>query len=169
MVRYKRLLSIISTITFLSITEGSAFEVTSSDFKNNSPLPAVHTCDGKNRAPHFSWSGAPAGTKSFALTCIDPDAPSGDFVHWIVYDIPVSVSSLPPEGPLPKDSKVLSNDFGEKMYKGPCPPSGIHRYFFTVYALNVTGVGQVQRDTFMKKIEEHKIGSATIIGLYKRR
>jgi len=80
-------------------------ELKSQDISHNQSIPAVHTCDGKDISPQLSWSGAPEGTKSFALTCIDPDAPMGDFIHWLVYDIPVSVTDFSRGGHLPAGAK----------------------------------------------------------------
>ncbi len=144
-------------------------EITSNDFKHNQNIPSVHTCDGKDISPHLSWSGAPAGTKSFALTCIDPDAPMGDWIHWLVHDIPAAVTNIPQGGPIPSGAKEVANDFGKKPYGGPCPPSGTHRYFFTIYALNVENLGDVSKKDFVKKVKENALASAEIIGLYKRR
>jgi len=127
----------------------AAMEITSQDFKNNQPMPVIHTCDGNDVSPQLSWSGAPAGTKSFSLTCIDPDAPSGDFIHWLVYDIPASITTFSQGGPLPSSVKEATNDFGKKSYGGPCPPSGTHRYMFTVYALKKEKIEGVTKDNFL--------------------
>ena len=98
-------------------------------------------CRGKNISPALHWSGAPAGTRSYAITVFDPDAPGAGWWHWLVYDIPPSVSSLPEGagslgGKLPPGSVQGRNDFGIPGYGGPCPPPGKpHRYVFTLYAL----------------------------------
>ena len=146
----------------------SAMELTSQDFKNNQPIPSIHTCDGNDISPQLSWSGAPAGTKSFALTCIDPDAPSGDFIHWLVCDIPADITTFAQGGPLPAGIKEVANDFGRKSYGGPCPPSGTHRYIFTVYALKVEKLEGVTRDNFLQKVSGNQLAFARVIGLYKR-
>jgi len=159
----------ISMIIPLLANGGIAMEITSKDFKNNQAIPSIHTCDGKDISPHITWSGAPEGTKSFALTCIDPDAPMGDFVHWLAYNIPATVTEIVQGGPLPKGAREVTNDFGKKSYGGPCPPSGTHRYFFTIYALKVSDLGTVSKDDFLKKVKENQLASAEIIGLYKRR
>jgi hypothetical protein len=100
-------------------------------------------CGGKNTSPQLSWRGAPKETKSFAITCFDPDAPTGSgYWHWLVYDIAPSTTSLD-EGAggssLPGGAHMATNDFGSSRYAGPCPPKGDapHRYIFTVYALDV--------------------------------
>ena len=133
----------------------------SKDFKNNGRIPSKYTADGQNISPQLEWSNAPQATKSFALTCIDPDAPSGAFIHWIVYDIPANVSEIPQAG---KIGKELPNSFGKLGYKGPSPPSGVHRYVFTLYALNVE---HVDANSFFKEIEKRKLDSAQLIGLYE--
>lgn len=148
---------------------GEAMEITSKNFKHNQPIPSIHTCDGKDISPHLAWSGVPEGTKSFALSCTDPDAPMGDFVHWLVYNIPATASEIPQAGPIPAGSREVTNDFGKKSYGGPCPPSGTHRYFFTIYALKVSDLGEVSKRDFLKKVKNNQLASAEIIGLYKRR
>ena len=160
----------ISLITIPLLSKGGeAMEITSKDFKHNQSIPPIHTCDGKDLSPQLAWSGAPDGTKSFALSCIDPDAPMGDFIHWLVYNIPATVSEIPQAGPLPAGAQEVTNDFGKKPYGGPCPPSGTHRYFFTVYALKVSDLGVVSKGDFVKKVKENQLASAEIIGLYKRK
>ena len=157
-------------ITILLFSQGgNAMEITSKDFKHNQSIPTLHTCDGKDLSPHLAWSGAPEGTKSFALTCIDPDAPVGDFIHWLVYNIPAAVSEIPQAGPLPVGVQEVENDFGKRPYGGPCPPSGTHRYFFTIYALKVKDLGTVSKSDFLKKVKENQLASAEIIGLYQRK
>ncbi|MBW1838843.1 MAG: YbhB/YbcL family Raf kinase inhibitor-like protein [Deltaproteobacteria bacterium] len=157
-------------ITILLFSQGgNAMEITSKNFKHNQSIPTLHTCDGKDLSPNLAWSGAPEGTKSFALTCIDPDAPVGDFIHWLVYNIPATVSEIPQAGPLPAGFQEVENDFGKRPYGGPCPPSGTHRYFFTVYALKVKDLGTVSKSDFLKKVKENQIASAEIIGLYQRK
>jgi Raf kinase inhibitor-like YbhB/YbcL family protein len=130
------------------IPEGaSRFEVTSPDLRNNRPFPQsevanVFGCHGGNQAPTLRWSGAPAATRSFAVTMFDPDAPSGSgFWHWITWDIPAGVTSLsatPPAGAVSG-----TNDAEFVGFLGPCPPPGdrTHRYQLTVYALDVPSLG----------------------------
>jgi len=136
-------------------------------------------CSGKNVSPPLRWSGAPAGTRSFALTVYDPDAPTGSgWWHWVVFDIPASVSELPQgagnaAGQLPAGTVQGRTDFGAPGYGGPCPPAGDkpHRYIFTVYALktaklDVPSGGSAAMVGFM--INANKLASASIIARYGR-
>ena len=136
--------------------------LSSKSFKHGGRIPSKYTADGINISPQLEWSNAPSATKSFALTCIDPDAPSGAFVHWIVYDIPANVSSIE-EGQ--KIGKELPNNFGKLGYKGPSPPSGTHRYVFTLYALDTE---KIDAKNFFSEIEKHKLDSVQLVGLYER-
>jgi len=102
----------------------------SDDFKHGESIPVRFTCDGQDLSPHLAWSDLPQGTQSLALMCHDPDAPVGDWIHWLVHDIPAETDHLPRGGPLPSGAKETVNDFGYSRYGGPCPPSGRHRYFF---------------------------------------
>ncbi len=144
-------------------------EIKSNDFSNNSMMPALYTCDGRDISPQLSWSNFPKETKSFALSVIDPDAPRGDFVHWLIYDIPKEENNIPRGGPIPNGTKEAENDFRRMQYGGPCPPSGTHRYFFTIYALDIEHLDDVNKGNFISKVNGHKIDSAQIIGLYSHR
>ena len=143
-------------------------EITSNDFGHNGDMPSELTCDGKDVSPHLAWSEPPEGTKSFAISCIDPDAPMGDFVHWLVCNIPSNITELQ-KGQDPPGTEVR-NDFGKPSYGGPCPPSGRHRYVFVVYALDAEKIETdgMTRDSFLEKVKEHLLGSAQLIGLYQR-
>jgi len=164
-----------------------AFTVTSNSFKDGDYLPKDHIlsqdfgfgCAGGNVSPHLAWSGAPAGTKSFAVTCYDPDAPTGSgFWHWVVVNIPPTVSELPPgagnpaSGKLPKGALMTRTDFGQAAYGGPCPPEGDHphRYLFTVFAVGDTL--DVTPDTAAAvvgfNLHFKTLAKAAIMGLYKR-
>lgn len=166
---FRALLVFIFMAGILNATHTSAMELKSQDITHNQSIPAVHTCDGKDISPQLSWSEAPEGTKSFALTCIDPDAPMGDFIHWLIYDIPVTAKSFSRGGPLPAGAKEVVNDFGKTSYGGPCPPSGTHRYFFTIYALKTENLSGMTKNNFLQKVKENQLATAQIMGLYKRR
>ncbi len=132
-----------------SVAQAAGFTLTSPTIKPGATLPDAQVynqfgCHGGDTSPALKWSGAPQGTKSFALTLYDPDAPSGSgWWHWVVYDLPASTTELPADAgaaggkALPASAKMGPNDFGEHAYGGACPPPGDkpHHYVFTVYAL----------------------------------
>lgn len=134
--------------TSLGSKESSAQEVattmtlTSSAFTEGGKIPAKYTCSGEGISPPLAWSGAPAGTKSFALIVEDPDAPMGTWIHWVVFNIPPDVHALPEAVPAAKrlpDGTAQGVGSGlANRFQGPCPPSGTHRYFFRIYALDTT-------------------------------
>ena len=152
-----------------------AFELTSTVFKQGEAIPKKHTCDGADASPPLAWTDLPAATKSLALVCDDPDAPAGTWVHWVVWDMPPSVRSLP-EGvpPLPKledGTRQGTNDFKRIGYGGPCPPPGkAHRYFFRLYALDaVLGLApSATREALEKAMQGHALGHAELMGRYGR-
>ncbi|MDP1853978.1 MAG: YbhB/YbcL family Raf kinase inhibitor-like protein [Candidatus Omnitrophota bacterium] len=139
------------------------------EFAHNQNIPSQYTCDGEGLSPEIKWSNLPPAAKSLALTVIDPDAPIGDFVHWLIYDIPKEAAGIPKGGPLPKAAKEVDNGFGRPAYGGPCPPSGTHRYFFTLYALDVEHLEGVTKSNFLAKVKEHTISKTEVIGLYSRK
>ena len=139
----------------------------SKDFVDNCTIPSQFTCDGKNVSPQLSWEDIPDETKSFALSATDPDAPGGMWIHWLVYDIAKALRKIE-KNSLPAGAKETENDFGKKPYGGPCPPSGTHRYFFTIYALDVEHLEGVNKRNFLDKVEKHTIEKAVIKGIYKR-
>jgi len=165
-----------------------SFKVTSTSFKDGDYLKADHIlsadfgfgCAGGNKSPHLAWSGAPPGTKSFAVTCFDPDAPTGSgFWHWLVVNIPPNVTELaldagnPKAGKLPAGALQTRTDFGAPGYGGPCPPPGDHphRYLFTVFAVSQDKL-QVAPDTSAAvvgfQLNFNTLAKAAIMGLYKR-
>ena len=143
----------------------------SKDFVGNSSIPSEFTCDGRNVSPQLSWEDVPDGTKSFALSVTDPDAPGGTWIHWLVYDISKDVRRIDARarGSLPEGAEEVVNDFGKRSYGGPCPPSGTHRYFFTIYALDTERLEGLSKRNFFDRVEQHTIEKAEIMGLYKRR
>lgn len=144
--------------------------LTSSAFKNTEALPSQYTCDGNNISPPLQWEGAPAGTKSFALIVDDPDAPNKVWTHWVAYNIPASVTESP-EGHAPSGSVQGMNDFGHARYGGPCPPSGSHRYFFRLYALDqplALAKGATREDVEIA-MRSHILEEAQLMGTYQRK
>jgi Raf kinase inhibitor-like YbhB/YbcL family protein len=164
-----------------------AFSVKSNSFSDGDYLKLDHVlssefgfgCAGSNKSPHLVWAGAPAGTKSFAVTCYDPDAPTGSgFWHWLVVNIPENVSELvldagnPKLFLLPQGALQTRTDYGTLGYGGPCPPPGDHphRYLFTVFAVGVDQL-QVTPDTSAAivgfQLNFNTLSKATIMALYK--
>jgi len=149
-------------------------EIKSSAFGSGEMIPAKYTCDGADFSPQLEWSGSPAGTKSFALICDDPDAPMGTWVHWVIYDIPPTATMLAEgitrEKDLPGGGTQGINDFRKIGYGGPCPPGGTHRYFFKLYALD-SELGLkpgVTKDQLLKAMRGHILGEAQLMGTYRR-
>jgi len=149
-------------------------------FEEDAVIPARYTCSGENISPPLTWSGAPDSVRAYVITCIDPDAPSGSFRHWIIYDIPGSATSLPegvsdlPE--LPDGGKQGLNDFGNIGYGGPCPPSGKpHHYIFHLYALDApTGVPAGSKfigpilAAMRTRSQNHILAESRLFGTYGR-
>jgi hypothetical protein len=140
----------------------------SHDFFDNQKMDSKFTCDGEGLSPHLAWDDFPSATKSFAVSCFDPDSPSGDFCHWLMINLPREVTEIVSGDETAAGAKVLANTGGQNGYYPPCPPSGTHRYVFTVYALDCLTLEAVERENFIEKVTEHKIDSAQIIGLFQR-
>jgi len=143
-------------------------KIESSAFIEGGMIPSKFTCDDKDISPDLHWDDVPESTKSFALICDDPDAPMGTWVHWLVCNIPSNVRDSS-ENSIIKGSLQIRNDFGKKNYGGPCPPSGIHRYFFKLYALDVEKLENVDKGNFYQLVDEHKISMTQLMGKYSRR
>ncbi len=140
----------------------------SKDFEHEGMIPSKFTCDDRDVSPHMAWEEVPDGTQSFALIVDDPDAPVGTWVHWLVANIAPSVREIK-QGSVPQGALQLRNDFGKVEYGGPCPPSGVHRYFFKLFALNTGALEGVNEGNFYDKVKEHAIGEAVLMGKYARR
>ncbi|MBV9602399.1 MAG: YbhB/YbcL family Raf kinase inhibitor-like protein [Chloroflexi bacterium] len=162
-------------------------QLSSANFKDGEFLTLDHVmaerygfgCNGGNRSPQLTWSGAPDGTRSFALTVFDPDAPTGSgFWHWVVANIPVNVTSLeldagnPAGGKMPAGAVTVRNDAGTREYAGPCPPQGDHphRYFFTIFAVGAEQLA-VNADTTPAvvgfQLHFNSLDKAELVGLFK--
>jgi Raf kinase inhibitor-like YbhB/YbcL family protein len=156
----------------------SMMTITSSAFVPKGAIPAHYTCEGRDVSPPLAWHGVPAGTKSLALVVDDPDAPDPAspkmiWVHWVVYDIPPSASGLAEAvkpGALPPGTREGANDFGRTAYGGPCPPIGRHRYFFKLYALDLSlpGLGRASKAALEKAMRGHVLAEATLMGTYQK-
>ncbi len=148
---------------------GAALTVTSTAFTEGANIPRKYTCQGESVSPQVEWSGAPAETQSFALFLEDPDAPSGTFYHWIAFDIPRSVTKID-EG-AQQVGKSGKNSAGKTGYIGPCPPSGTHRYIFTIYALDVSSVNLsagATRDQVVAALKGHILAQGQLMGRYAK-
>jgi Raf kinase inhibitor-like YbhB/YbcL family protein len=150
------------------------FSLMSSDFEPNGVIPRVHTCEGANTSPALRWTGAPSGTKSYALIEDDPDAPDPAapkrvWVHWVVYNIPAGSDSLPAAltgQSLPQGAREGLNDWNKPGYGGPCPPIGRHRYFHKLYALDVVlpDLGSPTKAQLLSAMQDHVLADAQLIG-----
>ena len=151
-----------------------ALAISSTAFSNGGMIPSRYTCDGANISPPLQWSGLPAGTKTVALIVDDPDAPAKTWVHWVVYDLPANTTQLPenikPQENLAGGGKQGTSDFKKIGYGGPCPPSGTHRYFFKLYAVDIqTSLGPgATKDELLKTMESHVLAQGELVGKYKR-
>jgi Raf kinase inhibitor-like YbhB/YbcL family protein len=148
---------------------GVKMKITSSAFQEGANIPPKFTCDGADTNPPLQIADVPAGAKSLALIIDDPDAPSGLFTHWAVWNIPPQESAIG-EGSTPKGVEG-TNDFGKSGYGGPCPPSGAHRYYFKVLALDREldlpfGAKRGPLDAAMKG---HVLGQGELMGRYSRK
>jgi Raf kinase inhibitor-like YbhB/YbcL family protein len=152
-----------------------AISLSSSAFQEGDMIPAKYTCDGKDVSVTLKWTGAPEGTKSFALISDDPDAPVGTWVHWVMWNIPSAVCELaegvPPKPQLPDGSRQGISDFGRPGYGGPCPPGGTHRYYFTVYALDtmLDLPNSARKSDLIKAMRGHILAEGQLMGKYSRR
>ena len=150
--------------------DAPTFKLDSPALAEGATIPVDFTCDGQDKSPELRWSEAPANTRSFALIMDDPDAPGGTFTHWVLFNIPATVSGLA-EGDT-TTGLGGANGFGKAGYGGPCPPPGnAHRYFFKLYALDVEAVNLTAgaaRSEVETALKDHVIGQARLMGRYGR-
>ncbi|MFO7929323.1 MAG: YbhB/YbcL family Raf kinase inhibitor-like protein [Candidatus Humimicrobiaceae bacterium] len=139
-------------------------------FVHNEMIPSKYTCDSDNINPPLLISGIPEGTESLALIVDDPDAPGGTWVHWIVWNIGPATTEIK-ENSAPEGAVEGMTDFGKPGYGGPCPPSGTHRYFFKLYALDTTLKldASATVEELENAMEDHLLDKAELIGLYERK
>lgn len=154
------------------------FRLTSPSFEPDASIPTKHTCEGADVSPPLAWSGAPAGTKSFALVVDDPDAPDPrapktTWVHWVLYDIPPNVTALEEDAgatALPAGAREGQNDWKTVGFRGPCPPIGRHRYVHKLYALDTVlpDLGQPDKAAVERAMKGHVLAQATLVGTYAK-
>lgn len=153
-----------------AVGENNIMDFNIKEFANQSKMPFDLTCDGTDKIPTLNWFNAPKETITFALIMDDPDAPSGTWDHWIVFNIPKHINELSQMQPLPAGSLNGKNSWGTLNYGGPCPPDREHRYFFTLYALDISlnlPEGS-SKASILSKIDGHVLEKATVVGLYER-
>jgi len=150
----------------------TTIQITSSAFKEGETIPKKYSGQGGDNSPPLSWGPIPAGTKSFALINDDPDAPVGNWIHWLVKNIPPDVTNFDENSHV---GDVVANSWDKKTYGGPMPPAGTgpkkdgtHRYFFKIYALNVEKLKATNNEAFYEEVEKHKIAEGSLMGIYKK-
>jgi len=162
-------------VLFTYIPPVKAIELISPAFKNNDSIPKLHTCDGKNISPSLGWKNVPKSAQSLAIICDDPDAPVSVWVHWIVYNIPPAAKGLN-EGVLKIEefahgARQGINDYMNIGYDGPCPPKGVHKYSFRLYALDskINPVKDMTKEQLLFAMKGHILEEAELIGKYDRK
>jgi len=167
-----KIVILVTAVLFCAVDAGAAqtketgMKLTCPEFMNNSNMPSKFTCEGRDVNPELLIEDVPEGTKSLALIVDDPDAPAKTWVHWVVYDMAAT-------GRIAEDSvpgRQGTNDSGGRDWSGPCPPSGTHRYYFKLYALDkMLGLGEgIDKKALEKAMGGHILDKAELIGLYKR-
>ncbi|MEO7041358.1 MAG: YbhB/YbcL family Raf kinase inhibitor-like protein [Gemmatimonadaceae bacterium] len=154
-----------------------SFKLTSAAFSEGGSIPTIYTCEGKDTSPPLSWTGAPAGTRSFAIIVDDPDAPDPahpkmTYVHWVAYNIPATVTELAEgagKGAMPAGTIEGLNDWKKAEFGGPCPPIGTHRYFFKLSALDTTlTLTKPTKTDLENAMKGHVLGAAQLMGTYHK-
>lgn len=147
------------------------FELTSAAFAPGERIPTKYTCDGQDISPPLAWGDPPEGTQSFALIVDDPDAPVGTWDHWLLFNLSAETRDLPEQATPPPGSQDGKNSWGRTGYGGPCPPSGTHRYFFKLYALDIALnlVAGVDKAQLLQTMEGHILAQAELMGVYSRK
>ena len=146
-------------------------KLTSPAFDDRQPIPARYTCDGENVSPELRWSDVPEGTRTLALTCVDPDAPGGEFTHWVMWNLDPTLGGIG-SGEVPAGARQGINDFGNLGYGGPCPPPGHgpHHYRFTLSAVT-TEIGLPDGATIAElrdALAGATLAQAELVGTYER-
>lgn len=176
--RYKIIYPVLLILVFFLVSNSLSKEVkqmgelkiSSPVFENNGNIPVKYTCDGMDVSPPLLIENIPTDSKSLALIVDDPDAPMGTWVHWVLWNINPTTGEIK-ENTVPEGAKQGINDFRRHDYGGPCPPSGTHRYFFKLYALDsLLELGPNSKKADLEKaMKGHIITQTQIVGLYKRK
>ena len=146
-----------------------SIQLTSDAFANGQSIPSKYSCKGKNISPALAWTEPPAGTQSLALIMDDPDAPGGTWVHWVLFNIPASTHNLQEDLPT-SGMSMGKNSWGDMRYGGPCPPSGTHRYFFKLYALDTTInlLPGATKEQVLEEMEGHILAQGELVGTFSK-
>jgi hypothetical protein len=168
----KIVLILVFLFSFLHQGDIFAMKISSSAFQHQSFIPSKYTCQGNSISPDLLWRDIPAGTKSLVLIMEDPDAPMGLWTHWILYNIPPEITSLAENVKvLPKGTEQGLNTLNETGYVAPCPPSGTHRYYFRLYALDTVlqPNNKFTNETLKKAMEKHILAQTELMGNYAKK
>jgi Raf kinase inhibitor-like YbhB/YbcL family protein len=171
------LLSIIFVYYLTNAREIDSIFVSSTSFFPNDTMFLISTCDGEDESPALQWTGYPESTKSFAIIAEDPDAPNGNWIHWVVYDIPRAITFLEANQGFYEimyhGAKHGINDFGTKKYGGPCPPKGDgpHRYYFKIFALDtmLNLKPGLRKEELLEAMKNNIVARGSIMGYYERK
>jgi len=147
-----------------------AMNLTSSAFSHGQAIPVQYSCKGADVSPPLAWDEPPAGTRSFVLIMDDPDAPRGTWDHWVIFNIPAERRALPEDFQPAEPLVVGRNSWGRSDYGGPCPPSGTHRYFFRLYALDtpLSLSSNANKKEVLAALEGHALGMAELMGTFSK-
>jgi Raf kinase inhibitor-like YbhB/YbcL family protein len=156
------------------LTNRAVIKISSTVFPDGALIPRPYTCDGPNVSPSLRWESVPTAARTLAIICDDPDAPAKTWVHWVLYNLPADTKGLIEN--VPKQEKLAGgglqglNDFRQFGYDGPCPPSGTHRYFFKLYALDVELPLEsgATKEQLLQAMEGHIVGEGQLMGKYQR-
>ncbi|MBY0545378.1 MAG: YbhB/YbcL family Raf kinase inhibitor-like protein [Gammaproteobacteria bacterium] len=156
-------------IGLLGASAAQALTLTSSAFAPGSPIPKLYTCQGQNTSPPLQWSDIPKNTEAFAIVLRDPDAPNKNWIHWVVYNIPLGTTSLPAAYAAKMDGTLLGkNSWNHDTYDGPCPKAGTHHYRFEIYALDQALYvdNGLTADQLTQAMSSHILGMGALTGSY---
>ena len=158
-----------------SAEQSRSIKLVSSAFKEGEMIPIKYSCDGDNFSPPLSWYNLPVGTKTLALICDDPDAPAKVWVHWVIFNIPATLKGLPEnvakQKILPDGTRQGAGSADDIGYEGPCPPSGTHRYYFKIFALDteISSAEVVNKNQLLTAMEGHILARGQLMGKYSRK